>query len=142
MKRSVHIAPRRVGPYLGQQPRRSTEYSLVYLDRVAAGRVGWPVSPLVDGIPDIENVTNAIQNGPYGKCVYECDNDVCDHQVLPKSLLTMCLYQPTNYALMPRSSISSMRQAQLYLLRWSPTPNCFVSDRAVYISPTARSSAT
>ncbi|KAF8264945.1 streptomycin biosynthesis protein StrI [Lactarius quietus] len=53
-----------------------------YLDRVASGHVGWPVSPLVDMIPDIENITDAIQNGPYGKCVYECDNDVCDHQVV------------------------------------------------------------
>ncbi|KAI9467232.1 hypothetical protein BJY52DRAFT_1111045 [Lactarius psammicola] len=54
----------------------------VYLDRVASGDVGWPVSPLVDGIPDIENITNALQNGPYGGCVYEGDNDVCDHQVV------------------------------------------------------------
>ncbi|KAH9062177.1 streptomycin biosynthesis protein StrI [Lactarius vividus] len=54
----------------------------VYLDRVASGEVGWPVSPLVDGIPDIENITNALQNGPYGKCVYEGDNDVCDNQVV------------------------------------------------------------
>ncbi|KAH9049014.1 hypothetical protein EDB84DRAFT_1261525 [Lactarius hengduanensis] len=54
----------------------------VYLDRVASGQVGWPASPLVDGIPDIENITNALQNGPYGKCVYEGDNDVCDHQVV------------------------------------------------------------
>ena len=76
----------------GWSPSRSAahqnaEHPLVYLDRVASGHVSWPVSPLVDGIPDIENVTNAIQNGPYGKCVYECDNDVCDHQVLPTSLL-------------------------------------------------------
>ena len=94
MKRSVHIAPRRVGPHPDQQPRRSTEHMLVYLDKVAAGRLGWPVSPLVDGIPDIENVTDAIQNGPYGKCVYECDNDVCDHQVLLKSLLPCAYISP------------------------------------------------
>jgi len=54
----------------------------VYLDRLASGRGGWPVSTLVDGIPDIENVTDAIKKGPYGKCVYECDNDVCDNQVV------------------------------------------------------------
>lgn len=54
----------------------------IYLDRVASGCTDWPVSPLVDGVPDIENVTKAIQDGPYGKCVYECDNDVCDHQVV------------------------------------------------------------
>ncbi len=54
---------------------------LVYLDRVASGHTDWPVSPLVDGIPDIENVTEAVAHGPYGKCVYESDNDVCDNQV-------------------------------------------------------------
>ncbi len=67
-------------------PVRSTascvvQLSLVYLDRVAKGHIHWPVSPLVEGIPDIENVTEALTRGPYGKCVYESDNDVCDNQV-------------------------------------------------------------
>jgi len=65
----------------------------IYLDEVADGQVGWPVNVLVDGVPDIENVTHALQNGPYGKCVYESENDVCDHQVCTvlvynKNLLT------------------------------------------------------
>lgn len=59
----------------------TSTFSLVYLDRVALGHTGWPVSPLVDGFPDIENVTDALVDGPYGKCVYESDNDVCDNQV-------------------------------------------------------------
>lgn len=58
-----------------------SNFSSVYLDRVAKGRIGWPVTPLVDGIPDIENITEALTRGPYGKCVYESDNDVCDNQV-------------------------------------------------------------
>ena len=53
------------------------------------GETGWPVRPLVDGIPDLENVTGALRTGPYGKCVYESDNDVCDHQVRI-SLLIYC----------------------------------------------------
>lgn len=36
----------------------------------------------MDGVPDIENVTYALQNGPFGECVYESANDVCDHQVI------------------------------------------------------------
>lgn len=29
----------------------------------------------------IESMRAAIQDGPYGRCVFRCDNDVCDHQV-------------------------------------------------------------
>jgi predicted dehydrogenase len=54
----------------------------VYVDAITRGNTGWPVSVLVDGVPDIESVTEAVRNGPYGRCVYECDNDVCDNQVL------------------------------------------------------------
>lgn len=46
------------------------------------GHKNWPVSTIVDGTPDIENVRAALQSGPYGKCVYESENDVCDHQVV------------------------------------------------------------
>ena len=54
----------------------------VYLNRINEGHTDWPVSVVVDGIPDIENVTQALKTGPYGRCVYESDNDVVDHQVL------------------------------------------------------------
>ncbi|KAJ3532063.1 hypothetical protein NM688_g7478 [Phlebia brevispora] len=54
----------------------------VYLEPVSQGNTGWPAQVLVDGIPDIENVTEALRSGPYGRCIYECDNDVCDNQVV------------------------------------------------------------
>ncbi|PIL37283.1 hypothetical protein GSI_00976 [Ganoderma sinense ZZ0214-1] len=54
----------------------------VYLDPATLRPEGWPASVLVDGIPDIENVTAALKTGPYGRCAYECDNDVCDNQIV------------------------------------------------------------
>lgn len=63
---------------------KKCEYSAkkIYLEPVAHGQTGWPIKPLVDGVPDIENVMEALQTGPYGRCVYECENDVCDNQVV------------------------------------------------------------
>ncbi|KAJ7591318.1 hypothetical protein C8J56DRAFT_559500 [Mycena floridula] len=54
----------------------------IYLDALTQGQTGWPVSVIVDGIPDVENVTQALRDTNYGQCVYESDNDVCDNQVV------------------------------------------------------------
>ncbi|PPQ77315.1 hypothetical protein CVT25_010897 [Psilocybe cyanescens] len=54
----------------------------IYLDPVAQGNTDWPIATLVDGLPDIENITEALNQGPYGLCVYESANDVCDNQVV------------------------------------------------------------
>lgn len=56
---------------------------IVYLDPITtSGYQGWPASVIVDGLPDIENISDALKNGPYGQCVYESANDVCDNQVV------------------------------------------------------------
>ena len=49
-----------------------------YLNR---GETGWPVKVVV---PELTPATldEALREGPYGRCVYRCDNDVVDHQVV------------------------------------------------------------
>ena len=42
---------------------------------------GWPRAVLAND-PTPENVMEALREGPYGRCVYHCDNDVVDHQVV------------------------------------------------------------
>ena len=54
----------------------------IYLDHVdepAAQR--WPMSVLAVEV-DRQSITEALRVGPYGRCVYDCDNDVVDHQVV------------------------------------------------------------
>ena len=48
---------------------------------VAAGNKGWPCD-ILNPHPTVENITEALKNGPYGRCVYACDNNVVDHQVV------------------------------------------------------------
>lgn len=45
-----------------------------------AGWDGWPVS-VITGDLTREGRLKALREGPYGRCVYRCDNDVVDHQV-------------------------------------------------------------
>ncbi|MBC8497213.1 MAG: Gfo/Idh/MocA family oxidoreductase [Chloroflexi bacterium] len=42
---------------------------------------GWPRSVVAQD-PTPENLMDALRDGPYGRCVYHCDNDVVDHQVV------------------------------------------------------------
>ena len=53
----------------------------LYLGMLRDGRRGWPLSVLTDEVTE-DGVTEALRTGPYGRCVYACDNDVVDHQVV------------------------------------------------------------
>ena len=53
----------------------------IYVDPVRDGNKSWPVSVIMNKKDfDIEDVIDTIKTSPYGRCVYKCDNDVCDNQ--------------------------------------------------------------
>ncbi|KAM4703143.1 putative oxidoreductase YteT [Rhinophrynus dorsalis] len=55
----------------------------IYLKKGEKGNFSWPVSVVCrDDVYDIESLTEALKTGPYGRCVYECDNDVVSNQVV------------------------------------------------------------
>ncbi|XP_077167267.1 putative oxidoreductase YteT isoform X1 [Paroedura picta] len=55
----------------------------IYLKVAEQGSFHWPVTVVCnDGNYDIEALTDALRHGPYGRCVYECDNDVVSNQVV------------------------------------------------------------
>ncbi|MCX7047313.1 MAG: Gfo/Idh/MocA family oxidoreductase [Candidatus Sumerlaeota bacterium] len=45
------------------------------------GKTGWPLSIITTDFT-VEGVTAALRDGPYGRCVYACDNDAVDNQVV------------------------------------------------------------
>ncbi len=53
----------------------------IYLNFLKQGNTGWPVSVITTDVTK-GGIIRAIREGPYGKCVYSCDNDVVDHQVV------------------------------------------------------------
>lgn len=69
-----------------------------YLKRLRKDGDSWPVNVLCSQ-PTEEKVRAALKNTDYGLCVYQCDNDVVDHQVVNMLLeggatvqLTMCAF--------------------------------------------------
>lgn len=72
----------------------------IYMDHreygVRHGNCKWPLDVLTLH-PTEESIIHALQSGPYGRCVYDCDNNVVDHQVVNLNMtdgstisLTMC----------------------------------------------------
>ena len=65
------------------------------------GYTEWPLDVLTLH-PSVETITEAIKTGPYGRCVYHCDNNVVDHQIVNMKMTdgttishTMCGFTAT-----------------------------------------------
>ena len=56
-------------------------YKIYFRDRFCKGQKFWPVNVLTPEVTD-KTLAEALKNGPYGRCVYACDNDVVDNQVV------------------------------------------------------------
>lgn len=74
-----------------------------YLTQLRGGNKEWPINVL-NSYPTEENITEELKKGPYGRCVYHCDNDVVDHQVVNLELedgatidFTMCAFTKDSY---------------------------------------------
>ena len=63
------------------EPQCAYSAKKIYLGRLERGYSWWPVN-VVTPEPTVETLTAALESGPYGRCVYECDNDVVDNQVV------------------------------------------------------------
>jgi predicted dehydrogenase len=65
-------------------------------------RERWPLSVVTTDMTET-GVRQALRDGPYGRCVYACDNDVADHQVVTiefeggvTASLTMSAFTPAD----------------------------------------------
>ncbi len=76
----------------------------IYLDHVdEPAAQQWPLSILAVDV-NRATITEALRTGPYGRCVYDCDNDVVDHQVVNieyaggvTASLTMTAFTPMGF---------------------------------------------
>jgi predicted dehydrogenase len=84
-----HFRPTQAPPGAGDRcvdcaVESTCPYSAARLYRSCLGdpdRERWPLGAITD-TPTPEAVEVALREGPYGRCVYSCDNDVVDHQVV------------------------------------------------------------
>jgi predicted dehydrogenase len=64
---------------LGCMVENSCPYSAI---RIYLGEnTDWPVSVITNDL-SMEGRVEALREGPYGRCVYRCDNNVVDHQIV------------------------------------------------------------
>lgn len=68
----------------------------------------WPYNVVVPAPVTEEKLTNALQEGPYGRCVFACDNDVVDHQ------LTLMSFENGVKATLTMTAFTTDDKSELY----------------------------
>jgi predicted dehydrogenase len=63
------------------EPRCPYSAKKLYFGCLERGHTGWPVNVITFDLTP-KGIEKALREGPYGRCVYECDNDVVDNQVV------------------------------------------------------------
>lgn len=78
------------------------DYYIDRWERVGCPEDIWPYNVVVDVPHTKAKLQKAMEEGPYGRCVYACDNDAVDHQIVQmtfengvKASLTMTAFTTT-----------------------------------------------
>lgn len=72
-------------------------------------KLRWPLDVLTNEAITRENLVKALEEGPYGRCVYACDNDAVDHQV------TNFLFENGSTAHLTMTAFSDVGRRDIYV---------------------------
>ncbi len=72
-----HKPPQATDRCLDCPLKEDCPYSAVKI-YLLSGNTGWPTNTITTDLSR-EGILKALREGPYGRCVFKCDNDVCDY---------------------------------------------------------------
>ncbi|MCQ0014647.1 Gfo/Idh/MocA family oxidoreductase [Actinomadura madurae] len=111
------------------EPRCPYSATRLYLSCLGdPGREAWPLGAVTDDRTE-EGVLRALREGPYGRCVYACDNDVVDHQVVNMEFPSGA----TGVFTMTAFSPAAQRQTRVF-----GTSGCLEGGRRAHLGPRLR----
>lgn len=109
----------------------------IYFRFYEQGLRGWPLTVLTQDVT-AENITHELKTGPYGKCVFLCDNDVVDHQTVMLKFddditanFTMTAFTPST----GRKTHICGTKGYIYGDSKTITVHDFLSDKSTEIDP-------
>ncbi len=83
VSRSDQPLLRFVGNLALKKPRLANQIAKVVPKiRTLTAYSGWPRNTITEQPKNEQAVWEALKTGPYGRCVYRCDNNVVDHQIV------------------------------------------------------------